>query len=938
MDDDTTQLSFLNDYKDKEDEQPVKCLGMTFNNEDERREYYREELRKKIPELKKIEGFPIGEDEDIIALSDPPYYTACPNPWLLEFINFWNIESPNVNNYEGEPFSSDVSEGKNDPIYNAHSYHTKVPYKAIMRYILHYTNPGDVIYDAFSGSGMTGVAVKMCEDINEIRDLGYSQEYANSKAGKRYSILSDISPAATFIGYNYNKSAKAHEIEDKLMKIVSRLKVHNSWKYVTLHENSQSLMSELMLAETVKDMKKIISNNSNSFGEINYVVWSEVYTCPSCQKELTYWEATVNPNDNLKVSKEMNCSACGAKFKKKNSEKKYVTHYDKFLKKTIEQPKTKIVKISYFNPDGKRSEKRPDKFDEKLAQLISEYKLDNIDSITKSRFFHGSETDRLIRQGINQVYDLYYPRTLNLIGELLGTNNKDADLQFLFGSTIPKMTKLNRFMPQHGSRALVGPMANALYTPPLSVENNFIRQLNFQLKKIVKAYTEIEGGVITTQSSTSIQLPNDSVDYMFFDPPFGANINYSELSYSREAWLGVITEDEFEAIENKKMGKTLGNYTELMSRAFKEAYRILKPNRWITVEFSNTQASVWNALQFVIQNSGFVIASVDALDKKRGGFHAMITTTAVKQDLVISAYKPSSASIMEMKKEQNSEESAWVFVKQHLKKLPVFMGDRGKGSVIVERTPRILYDRMIAYHVQTGLHVPISSQEFQAGLASRFPMRDGMVFLDNQVAEFDKKRILINEFSQLNLFVSDENSAIEWLRQQLLKKPQTRQDIHPLFMKELHTAKHEILPELEELLNQNFLRFDGEDEVPSQILTYLRKNFKDLRGLEATNSKVINKAKYRWFVPNPNKQADLERLRERSLLREYENYLKEIEGNKRKLKVFRTEAIRAGFKKAYSDKDFESIVKVGERIPEKVIQEDDKLLMYYDNALIRLGL
>src|SRR5690606_32359703 len=140
---------------------------------------------------------------------------------------------------------------------------------------------------------------------------------------------------------------------------------------------------------------------------------------------------------------------------------------------------------------------------------------------------------------------------------------------------------------------------------------------------------------------------------------------------------------------------------------------------------------------------------------------------------------------------QNTEESAWTFVRQHLEQLPVFIGSKGEASIIAERTPRILFDRMVAYHVQNGLPVPISSAEFQIGVAQRFPARDGMVFLESQVAEYDKKRILVKEFSQMSLFVSDENSAIEWLRQQLMKKPQTSQDLHPQFMKEIqHIAKH----------------------------------------------------------------------------------------------------------------------------------------------------
>ena len=162
---------------------PVTCLGITFNSDSERREYFRNELRKKLPELKLIEGFPIGEDEDIIALSDPPYYTACPNPWINDFISEWEkakqeLVQSNIRTDSfavSEPYASDVKVGKSNPVYAAHTYHTKVPHPAIMRYILHYTQPGDIVYDGFCGTGMTGVAAQSCgnpsrDDQNAIND------------------------------------------------------------------------------------------------------------------------------------------------------------------------------------------------------------------------------------------------------------------------------------------------------------------------------------------------------------------------------------------------------------------------------------------------------------------------------------------------------------------------------------------------------------------------------------------------------------------------------------------------------------------------------------------------------------------------------------------------------------------------------------------------
>jgi hypothetical protein len=191
---------------------PVTVLGRTFANDEERRTYFRDELRKQLPELKKIEGFPIGEDEDILRLSDPPYYTACPNPWINDFIAEWETEKvelqaqgKRVADFEvDEPYASDVSEGKNNPIYNAHSYHTKVPHPAIMRYILHYTQPGDIVFDGFAGTGMTGVAAGMCGNPEKEIKATIEKEFKSDGLyspnwGARHAICGDLSPVASFI-------------------------------------------------------------------------------------------------------------------------------------------------------------------------------------------------------------------------------------------------------------------------------------------------------------------------------------------------------------------------------------------------------------------------------------------------------------------------------------------------------------------------------------------------------------------------------------------------------------------------------------------------------------------------------------------------------------------------------------------------------------------
>jgi hypothetical protein len=229
----------------------VECLGMTFPNDQARREYFLAKLKEKLkdPAFRKIEGFPIGEDENILALSDPPYFTACPNPFLSEFIkHFGKAYSATTDAYSREPFATDVSEGKNDPIYNVHSYHTKVPHKAIMRYVLHYTEPGEVVFDGFCGTGMTGVAAQLCGNQTSVESLGYkvrpngtildTDGKAVSKLGTRRAVLGDLSPAATFIAYNYNTPVDPLTFRSEAERVLAGVEANLGWMYLTLDRGS----------------------------------------------------------------------------------------------------------------------------------------------------------------------------------------------------------------------------------------------------------------------------------------------------------------------------------------------------------------------------------------------------------------------------------------------------------------------------------------------------------------------------------------------------------------------------------------------------------------------------------------------------------------------------------------------------------------------------
>ena len=481
-------------------------------------------------------------------------------------------------------------------------------------------------------------------------------------------------------------------------------------------------------------------------------------------------------------------------------------------------------------------------------------------------------------------------------------------------------------------------MSGTLYIPSLIKEIPITKLLKEHISKFAKMRNKFKwdsGVAVTTGSATQSAIANDSLDYIFIDPPFGANIQYADLNFLWESWLKVCTAADLEAVESKTQQKAINQYRQLMTEAFRDAYRVLKPGRWMTVEFSNTQAVVWNAIQTAIQEAGFVVANVSALDKKQGSFKAVNTTTAVKQDLVISAYKPDGCVEERFKKLGGKEESVWDFVRTHLNYLPSIKLKGRELEYINERDPRIIFDRMVAWFIRHDALIPLSSLEFQEGVRSRFPERDGMVFLPEQVTEYDRKRAQVAQAPQMEMFVADERSAIDWLTDFLRKRPSTYQEVHPEFMTQLGAGwkKHETRPELSALLEDNFLRYDASGDVPSQIHNYLSTNYHDLRNLEKSDPRLKAKAKDRWFVPDPSKAQDLEKKREKALLKEFDEYRT---ASGRRLKEFRLEVLRAGFKSAWAGRDFKTIIAVAQKVPEEALQEDEKLLFWYDSALTHM--
>lgn len=924
---------------------PVECLGQTFPSEEARREHFLALLAEKLkdPEFRKIEGFPIGKDEDILALSDPPYYTACPNPWLADFVKCYGTPYDPKKPYHREPPTTDLEESRNNPFVNAHSYVTKTPHQAIMRLIAHFTEPGAIILDGFSGTGMTGVAAQeLNKDSSEIA-LSIKTIAPHTVFGPRHVILSDLSVAGSYIAKNLNGPIE-NEFFGEVANINRFLREDIYWLFQTKH-------------------------NDNINGNIIAVIWSDHFSCPECGNEIDFWDAAVDL-EHGKIVETIICPHCEAESPKSRLEKRWKTGYDIAIGQTIETISCE-PKIIIYEVGSKRYQKTPDIDDlrliDKSKSLIGPW-------FPKNFVPPGYNTDQPRKShGLNYVHQYFTARNLYALSMAWSlaecTRTKFMLTSLMFKSSVFCAPLMSNFFAEISGKPRGGwigkERTGTLYCPAIHSEVMLPQQINTRSKSVeLTAFNGRSKVFISTQSSAKFPIANDSVDYIFTDPPFGANRMYSEINFLWESWLKIITNEKDEAIENPTRKKDLFFYKSIMLCIFREYYRVLKPGRWLSVQFSNTQAVVWNTLQAILSEAGFVVAAVGAMHKQQGSIEAYTSAVAVRQDLVIHAYKPNGGLEERFAKAGENPEGAWEFVKTHLRNLPVVKARAGQLEPILERDPRILYDRMVAFYVGHSVPVPLSSAEFQAGLAERFPERDSMFFLSEQVAEYDKKRAVMDASDPGELFISDERTAIAWLRRFLKDRPSVQADIYPQFMplydRSKGYKKAEAMPDIRALLDQNFLRYDGTGEVPSQIHAYLSTQFKELRNLPKDHPQLRAKAKDRWYVPDPKNLIQVEELRNKRLLEEFWNYLPDgyrpavlsagqgesLPGlaqprpkvpRSKKLKEVRTEAVRVGFKHCYKAKDYGTILAVAEMLPESILNEDEQLQMLYDNAAMRSG-
>jgi DNA modification methylase/transcriptional regulator with XRE-family HTH domain/DNA-directed RNA polymerase subunit RPC12/RpoP len=460
-----------------------------------------------------------------------------------------------------------VAGGRGSAFYLAHSYHTKVPPEAISPFIEHYTKPGDVVLDPFSGSGMTGVAAAM--------------------AGRK-AILNDLSPAAAHLAWNHTRPCDPEALATSFAAIEAKLAKTFKALYHTCHHDG-------------------------SDGLIHWTLWSTKHRCPNCQNTFLLWDIMDRATGRLGA--KIACPGCSREVKRT----------------ALETLGSVPAWIAYETAAGKRLEKAATAADIKAAlshkrAAIKAWYPDTTIGPDREMYLRCA----LHLHKVASVADFYTPRNLRALAllwqEIMAVNDERVRraLAFAFTNTAWHGTRMRRFNARGGQRPLTG----TLYVPQLSSEANVLEVMRHKIKQLQRYYRSyqphgVDAPAVMVGSATAlVDIPDGSIDYVFTDPPFGSNIYYADCNVIWESWLGRLTEIKNEAVVNRalredKGGKSLGDYTALIAGAMREIARVLKPGGWATVVFHNTDGTVWQAIRECAENAGFSFHEAASLDRRQ---------------------------------------------------------------------------------------------------------------------------------------------------------------------------------------------------------------------------------------------------------------------------------------------------------------------------------
>jgi len=663
-------------------------------------------------------------------------YTHIPPADVAAFIaEHGRPYDPETDDYRRPSFAAPVKAGKNTPIYNAHSYHTKVPPQGIVPYIEHYTSPGDLVLDPFCGSGMTGVA---CLTTG------------------RHAILNDISPAATHIAYSYCTPVDVTGLRREFKRIQAAVEEEFDWLYGTT------------------------CDRCGGPATIEYTIWSDVLECGRCREPLVLWDLAVDTQTG-RVRSRFACPTCNATWQKTDlrwlESIPVVTNYEcrgTCNPRRAEHPTTEAEKahrveiesqeIPYWYP------KTP--FDESWEMWRGAHEAQQITDVSK--FF----TQRNLR-AIAKLWEE--------ISQVTDARLRTA-LRFAVTGSLPNISKMYKYRHDRKGGILTG----TLYVPALNQEWNVGKVFGRKRSDTLRAIPASHGVTVLTQSADELwQVQHGIVDYVFTDPPFGSNIFYADCNLIWESWLGEFTDQAKEAVVHVKHKdkNTLPDYARLMSESFCEMYRVLKPGRWASVVFHNSDDRIWQTILDAAETAGFELAEINSFDKKQLSFKGIRGDKGLErvtnQDIVLNLYKPRPHQPRAVNGVPRSED----LEARVVQRVADFLTTNPPPA---QRTLQHIWNHVLYDMISNGA-VQVSMADVDRALPYYFKQVDGRWYLRGEAIVGGRV-----------FEIRDETDAIAWLTAVLNNQPQTTGELIPEWQKAAYQAGDAIAKSMDQILDENF--------------------------------------------------------------------------------------------------------------------------------------
>ncbi|WP_341258418.1 DNA methyltransferase [Gordonia malaquae] len=518
-------------------------------------------------------------------------------------------------------YASPLPAGRKGALYNAFSYPTKISAESVALFIACHTQPGDHVLDVFGGSGSTAIAALLCERPTE-RMLELAAERGlEPRWGARNATVYELSEIGTLLARVMTAAPEAKAFVAAAERLVE-------------------------LASQTEPVLYGAQGPGGEDGVIRQIIWSDVVKCPRCGAETTYADARVR-YEPLRFGDHFTCP-CGRTGAPDEWERVLEDVADPWIGETRTRRRRVPWKVYGTSSNGNWSRRAT------AADAAAEASAAVRDLPTGAPIvpLHWGDLHRRgYHLGMSHLHHLYTARNFRALATLWHLIDdepeelRDALRLLVLSYNAAHSTFMTRVVLKTNSKDFVvtGAQSGVMYVSGLPVEKNVFTGVRRKIKTFAAAFDLLHGlsGVadVVTGSSVALHLPDQSVDYVFTDPPFGGYIPYSEINQLNELWLGRTTATEDEAIISPAQGKGVSEYQALLTSVFSEVERVMKPDADATVVFHSSHASVWRALTSSLSKAGLEVTAASILDKTQASFKQVNGHVAVSGDPLLRIRK-----------------------------------------------------------------------------------------------------------------------------------------------------------------------------------------------------------------------------------------------------------------------------------------------------------